>query len=72
MPVQAAAIPYLTAARDIMVQARTGSGKTGSFLLPMLERLNPARSQCQALVLVPTRELARQVWQEAEMLIAPG
>jgi ATP-dependent RNA helicase DeaD len=72
MPVQAAAIPYLTAARDIMVQARTGSGKTGAFLLPMLERLNPARSQCQALVLVPTRELARQVWQEAEMLIAPG
>jgi len=68
MPVQARAIPYLLAARDMMVQARTGSGKTGAFLLPMLERLDPTRRHCQALILVPTRELARQVWQEAETL----
>ncbi len=68
MPVQARAIPYLLAGRDMMIQARTGSGKTGAFLLPMLERLDPKRSHCQALVLVPTRELARQVWQEAERL----
>lgn len=70
MPVQARAIPYLLDGRDMIVQARTGSGKTGAFLLPMLERLDPAARQCQALVLVPTRELARQVGQEALTLCA--
>ncbi|MEW6093901.1 MAG: DEAD/DEAH box helicase [Chloroflexota bacterium] len=68
MPVQARGIPYLLAGRNMMIQARTGSGKTGAYLLPMLERLDPRRDACQALVLVPTRELARQVWQEAETL----
>ena len=68
MPVQARGIPYLLAARNMMIQARTGSGKTGAFLLPMLERLDSAKRHCQALILVPTRELARQVRQEAEML----
>jgi ATP-dependent RNA helicase DeaD len=68
MPVQARAIPYLLGGRSMMVQARTGSGKTGAFLLPMLERLDARRRQCQALILVPTRELARQVGQEAERL----
>jgi ATP-dependent RNA helicase DeaD len=68
MPVQARAIPYLLAKRDMMVQARTGSGKTGAFLLPMLERLDSKRDECQALVLVPTRELAKQVSQEATTL----
>ena len=68
MPVQARAIPYMLGARNMMIQARTGSGKTGAFLLPMLERLDPAHRHCQALILVPTRELARQVGQEAERL----
>jgi ATP-dependent RNA helicase DeaD len=68
LPVQARAIPYLLAKRDMMIQARTGSGKTGAFLLPMLERLDPKRNECQALILVPTRELARQVAQEATLL----
>ncbi|HOZ07590.1 MAG TPA: DEAD/DEAH box helicase [candidate division Zixibacteria bacterium] len=68
MPVQAKTIPYVLARRDLMVQSRTGSGKTGAFLLPILERLEPSRSTCQALILVPTRELARQVAHEAEML----
>jgi ATP-dependent RNA helicase DeaD len=68
MPVQARAIPYLLERRNMMIQARTGSGKTGAFLLPMLERLEPNNPTCQALILVPTRELARQVWQEAERL----
>ncbi len=70
MPVQARAIPHLLAKRNVMVQARTGSGKTGAFLLPMLERLTPQRKECQALILAPTRELARQVSNEAEMLFA--
>jgi ATP-dependent RNA helicase DeaD len=68
MPVQARAIPYLLAKRDMIIQARTGSGKTGAFLLPMLERLDPRRDECQALILVPTRELARQVSHEAVIL----
>ena len=68
MPVQSQAIPYLLAGRDLVIQARTGSGKTAAFLLPMLERLDPAVDRTQALVLVPTRELARQVQRDAEML----
>jgi ATP-dependent RNA helicase DeaD len=68
MPVQARGIPYLLAGRELIVQARTGSGKTGAFLLPMLERLDPAAPRCQALVLVPTRELARQVAHDAVTL----
>jgi ATP-dependent RNA helicase DeaD len=68
MPVQAKAIPYLMAGRDLMIQSRTGSGKTGAFLLSILERIDLKRGTCQALVLVPTRELARQVAEEAERL----
>ena len=68
MPVQARAIPPLLGGHDVMVQARTGSGKTGAFLLPMLERLDRDDLVCQALVLVPTRELAQQVSQQAEVL----
>ncbi len=68
MPVQARAIPALLDGRDVMVQARTGSGKTGAFILPMLDRLDPSTAACQALVLVPTRELAKQVAQQAELL----
>ena len=55
MPVQAMAIPYLLAGRELMIQSRTGSGKTGAFLLSILERVNLKRATCQALVLVPTR-----------------
>ncbi|MBU2260619.1 MAG: DEAD/DEAH box helicase [Proteobacteria bacterium] len=68
LPVQARAIPYLLAKRDLMVQSQTGSGKTGAFILPILERIDPAKGACQALVLVPTRELAQQVAREAEIL----
>jgi len=68
MPVQRRAIPYLIAQKDVMMQARTGSGKTGAFLLPMLERLRPKKKYCQALILVPTRELARQVEKEAKVI----
>src|SRR4051794_21764254 len=41
MPVQARGLPYVLAGRHMIVQARTGSGKTGAFLLPMLQRLDP-------------------------------
>lgn len=68
MPVQSRAMPYLLAKRDLMVQSRTGSGKTGAFVLPMLARIDAAINSCQALVLVPTRELAHQVHDDARLL----
>ena len=68
MPVQAKGIPYLFSLRDTMIQSRTGSGKTGAYLLPILEMVNPLSPTTQALVLVPTRELALQVATEAKML----
>lgn len=68
MPVQSKAIPYVLARRDLMIQSRTGSGKTGAFLLPLLERIDTSKKQCQALILVPTRELAKQVVSEAKTL----
>ncbi len=69
MPVQAKAIPYVLAKRDLMVQSRTGSGKTGAFILPLLERIDSDQKHCQVLILVPTRELAVQVSSEAEQLL---
>lgn len=68
MPVQAKAMPYLFAQKDMMIQSRTGSGKTGAYLLPLLEMLNPLDRTTQAMVLVPTRELAHQVETEAKIL----
>ena len=70
MPVQSLALPYLLEGRDIMVQSRTGSGKTGCYLLPMLPRLDPELKAPQALVLAPTRELAVQVEREAAVIFA--
>ena len=60
-PVQAQSIPVLLDGRDVVGIAQTGTGKTLAFGLPMAERLDPERAEAQALVLVPTRELAQQV-----------
>lgn len=68
VPVQAKAIPYLLAGRDVMIQSRTGSGKTGAYLLPILQKINLAKNAAQALVLVPTRELALQVYRDSQVL----
>ncbi|MEL3924118.1 DEAD/DEAH box helicase [Aeromonas enteropelogenes] len=59
--IQQLTIPAALAGRDLLALARTGSGKTMAFGLPLLQRLDPAASQVQGLVLVPTRELAAQV-----------
>ncbi|HYO23823.1 MAG TPA: DEAD/DEAH box helicase, partial [Lacipirellulaceae bacterium] len=69
-PVQAGIIPRALAGVDVLGQARTGTGKTASFAIPILEKLDqPARGhQPRALVLVPTRELAVQVRDEIERL----
>jgi ATP-dependent RNA helicase DeaD len=60
-PVQAETIPVLLQGRDLIGQARTGSGKTAAFGLPMLERVKSGGKSVRGLVLVPTRELALQV-----------
>ncbi|MDE2730769.1 MAG: DEAD/DEAH box helicase [Bacteroidota bacterium] len=64
MPVQVQAIPHLTRKTDLVVQSKTGSGKTGAFLLPLFDRIAPEQSAAQALVLTPTRELAVQIHSE--------
>jgi ATP-dependent RNA helicase DeaD len=60
-PIQAATIPVLLAGHDLLGQAQTGTGKTAAFALPLLSMIDLARRVPQALVLVPTRELAIQV-----------
>jgi len=67
-PVQSKPLPYQLRNWDLMVQAKTGSGKTGAFVMPLLEKLDPNINYTQALILVPTRELARQVEREAERI----
>ncbi|MGL5036472.1 MAG: DEAD/DEAH box helicase [Aeromonas sp.] len=59
--IQQLAIPVILEGRDLLALAQTGSGKTLAFGLPLLQQLDPASSQVQGLVLVPTRELAAQV-----------
>ena len=60
-PIQEQTIPHLLAGRDVLGQAQTGSGKTGAFALPLLQRIDLSVKRTQVLVLVPTRELAIQV-----------
>ena len=60
-PIQAATIPSLLSGSDLLGQAQTGTGKTAAFALPVLSKIDLGRAQPQALVLVPTRELAIQV-----------
>ena len=60
-PIQAATIPVLLSGADVLGQAQTGTGKTAAFALPILSQLDLAQKEPQALVLVPTRELAIQV-----------
>ena len=67
--IQERSIPLLLAGRDVIGQAQTGSGKTLAFGLPLMERCDEQQRQVQALVLTPTRELARQV---SEVLVALG
>ncbi len=69
-PVQAGLIPPALTGQDLMGQARTGTGKTAAFAIPLLERLESRKPQDgpQALILVPTRELAVQVRGEVDKL----
>ena len=64
--IQAATIPTLLSGRDVVGMAQTGTGKTAAFALPIVDRLDPAQKNPQALVLAPTRELALQVCEAFE------
>jgi len=67
-PIQAQVIPVMLEGRDLVGQAQTGSGKTGAYGIPLVERIDPQTRDLQALVLVPTRELALQVSDEVRAL----
>ncbi|MCI4395502.1 hypothetical protein PGIGA_G00181300 [Pangasianodon gigas] len=62
-PVQEESIPIALSGRDILARAKNGTGKSGAYLIPMLERIDLKKDYIQALVMVPTRELALQVSQ---------
>ena len=63
-PIQAQAIPVVLEGRDMIGQAQTGTGKTAAFGLPLLQKVDPKVKKLQAIVLLPTRELAIQVAEE--------
>jgi ATP-independent RNA helicase DbpA len=67
-PIQAASLPAVLEGRDLIAQAKTGSGKTAAFGIGVLNKLNPAWFAVQGLVLCPTRELADQVAGELRRL----
>ena len=67
-PVQTEVIPHMLARRDVVGQAQTGTGKTAAFGIPLVECLDPGLNELQAIVLVPTRELALQVSGELKKL----
>ncbi len=71
-PIQEQAIPRALEGRDVMGLARTGTGKTAAFLLPILQRLATGRhGHVRALIVAPTRELAEQIHQQAVALCRP-
>ena len=69
-PVQAGAIPYFMDWKDVIAKAPTGTGKTFAFGIPMVEHIDPERTDVLGLVLAPTRELAIQIQDELRDLCA--
>ncbi|KAM3588972.1 DExD/H-box ATP-dependent RNA helicase dhh1 [Umbelopsis sp. WA50703] len=67
-PIQEEAIPIALTGRDILARAKNGTGKTAAFVIPTLEKVNNKKSNIQALLLVPTRELALQTAQVCKNL----
>ena len=73
-PVQAGCIPPMREWKDVIAKAPTGTGKTFAFGIPIIEHIDPAREEVQAVILAPTRELAMQITSEIRDLCAflPG
>jgi len=62
-PIQESSIPIALTGRDILARAKNGTGKTGAYVIPILERIDVTKDKIQALIIVPTRELALQTSQ---------
>jgi ATP-dependent RNA helicase DDX6/DHH1 len=62
-PIQEASIPVALSGKDILARAKNGTGKTGAYSIPILEQIDPDKDYIQALIIVPTRELALQTSQ---------
>jgi len=67
-PIQSGVITRMMGGKDVVGQAQTGTGKTSAFGIPLVEMVDPSLDAVQAIVLVPTRELAQQVTKEIERL----
>ena len=67
-PIQAESLPFILDGRDVIAQAKTGSGKTAAFGIGLLHKLQVKKFRVQSLILCPTRELADQVAKELRML----
>ena len=68
-PIQEQAIPVILEGKDFIGQSKTGTGKTASYSLPLIEKLDPTNKKVQAIVLCPTRELAVQVADEVRKFL---
>ncbi|WP_341266788.1 DEAD/DEAH box helicase [Candidatus Phytoplasma fraxini] len=68
-PIQALVIPEIIKGHDIIAQSQTGTGKTFSFGIPIIEKIDPKIKKVQSLILCPTRELALQVFLEIQKLL---
>lgn len=68
--IQREVIPVVNKGRNVIGQSQTGSGKSHSFLLPILNRINPDKDQVQAVITAPSRELAEQLYEKASQLAA--
>ncbi|CAH8269355.1 unnamed protein product [Arabidopsis lyrata] len=67
-PIQEESIPIALTGSDILARAKNGTGKTGAFCIPVLEKIDPSNNVIQAMILVPTRELALQTSQVCKEL----
>lgn len=67
-PIQEAVIPEILAHHSVIGQSQTGSGKSHSFLIPLLNQLDPTVSHCQLVITSPSRELAEQLYRMASEL----
>ena len=68
-PIQEKAIPIILEGKDLIGQSKTGTGKTASYSLPIIEKIETSNKKVQAIVLCPTRELALQVAEEVRKFL---
>lgn len=68
-PIQAAVIPTALKGRDIIAISDTGTGKTHSFLIPLMEMIDTSSNQVEAVITAPTRELAMQIFKNAKVMV---